>query len=109
MGEAPTMITVRSRGGVPIWLTDERWRHVAAGHPELIGQRPRILETVADPDLIQRGDAGELLAVRFYEQTPATQKYLVVAYREIGHAEGFVVTAYFTRRPSAQRSSIWTR
>ena len=75
----------------------------------MIGQRPRILETVADPDLIQRGDAGELLAVRFYEQTPVTRKYLVVAYREIGHADGFVVTVYFTHRPSAQRSTIWTR
>ena len=44
-----------------------------------------MLETVAEPDVIQQGDFGELLAaVRFYEQTPLTRKHVVVAYREIG-------------------------
>ena len=50
-----------------------------------------------------------ILAVRFYEETPLTSKHLVVAYREIDTEDGFVVTAYFTRRPSTQRALLWKR
>lgn len=67
-----------------------------------------MLETVAEPDVIQHGDFGELLAVRFYEQTPLTRKHLV-AYREIGSDDGFIVTAYLARRPSTQRVLLWKR
>jgi hypothetical protein len=59
--------------------------------------------------VIQQGDFGELLAARFYEQTPLTRKYLVVAYREIGSDDGFIVTAYLARRPSTQRIVLWKR
>lgn len=103
------MLIVRSRAGVPIRLTDERWRHIGSGHRELAGQRERVLETVRAPEFVQVGDRGELLAFRFYEQTPVTRKYLVVAYRELGGTDGFVLTAYFTRRPSARRTIVWTR
>jgi hypothetical protein len=103
------MIIVRSQNGAPIRLTDERWRHITRGHPELFDQGERILETVTEPDFIQEGDFDELLAIRFYRQTPLTSKYCVVAYREIGQTDGFILTAYLTRRPSAQRTTIWTR
>jgi hypothetical protein len=103
------MIVVRSRGGVPLRLTDERWRHIESGHRELVGQRDRVLETVSSLELVQSGDRGELLACRFYEHTPVTRKYLVVAYRELGGGDGFVLTAYFTRRPSPRRRTVWTR
>lgn len=59
--------------------------------------------------MIQDGDGGELLASRFYERTPVTRTYLVVAYREVDGTDGFVLTAYFTRRPSARRTTGWTR
>ena len=47
------MLTVSSRNGVPIRLTDERWQHIGTRHPEMTDQRERVLETVADPDMIQ--------------------------------------------------------
>ena len=103
------MIVVRSPHGVPARPTEERWRHIASGHPELGDQRERVLETIAAPDYVQEGDDGELLAVRLYEHTPLSSKHLVVAYREVGATDGFVLTAYFTRRPSARRLTIWTR
>jgi len=71
-------------------------------------QRDRVLETIGNPDAIQKGDFGELLALRFYPQTPLTQKHLVVAYREAAANDGFVLTAYFARRPSVRREIIWT-
>lgn len=77
------MIIVQSPNHIPIRLTAERWTHIISQHPEMATQRDRVLETINKPDLIQAGDFGELLAVRFYSQTPLTQKYLVVAYREM--------------------------
>lgn len=60
------MLIIRSRNGVPVRLTEERWQHIVRRHSEMREQRERVLETVSEPDLIQRGDFAELLAVRFY-------------------------------------------
>ena len=102
------MLIVESRNGVPIRLTDERWRHIEERHPELSGQRDRVLETVAEPEVIQEGDSGELLAVRRYAETPLTEKYLVVPYREL-EDDGFVLTAYFTNVVASHRRTLWKR
>ena len=67
------------------------------------------LETVTEPDLIQAGDSGELIAVRKYESTPMTSTFLVVPYRELSKEDGFVLTAYLTNRPSSSRSILWKR
>ncbi len=72
-------------------------------------QRERMLETVEQPDLIQQGDYGELLAIRFYREAPLTNKFLVVAYKEVGADDGFIITAYFTSEPSARRIVLWKR
>ena len=103
------MVIVRSVSNVPIRLTEERWSHVIRQHPELETQRDRVLETVSAPDVLQEGDFGELLALRFYAQTPLTRKYLIVAFREVTETDGFILTAYFARRPSTRRQTIWTR
>jgi hypothetical protein len=103
------MLIVRSRNGVPVRLTDERWRHVVSRHPEMESQREHVLEALAEPDMIQQGDFGELLAIRLYPDTPLTRKFMVVAYREMTPKEGFVLTAYLTTRPSGARETIWRR
>ncbi len=103
------MLIVRSQNGVPVRLTEERWQHIVRRHPEMSEQRKRILETLSKPDMIQKGDFGELLAIRFYLETPLTSKYLVVVYREVSSEDGFVLTAYLTNRPSARRVTMWKR
>lgn len=103
------MVIVRSVHDVPIRLTRERWEHIAGRHPEMRGQRNRVLETVAEPDLIQQGDGGELLAVRRFPDTPLTEKYLVVPYRKTEPGDGFIITAYLTNQPSTRRPVLWKR
>lgn len=103
------MEIVRSRDGVPVRLTDERWNHIEQNHPEVGSMRQEVLEAVADPDLIQEGDSGELLAIRSYESTPLTSKHLVVPYREASAEDGFILTAYLTSRPSTSRTVKWKR
>ena len=107
--ESPLLNTARTWNGATIRLTVERWLHIAQRHPELNGMRLRLLETLMEPDLVQRGDASELLAVRHYAQTPLGSKYLVLVYSETSPEVGFVVTAYLTRRLSARRFVIWKR
>lgn len=101
------MIVVRSRNGVAVRLTDERWGHISRRHPEMKEQKERVLETVSEPDQIQEGDEGALLALRLYRETPLTTKFLVVVYRELSAGDGFVITSYFTTRPSEGRRVIW--
>jgi hypothetical protein len=103
------MLIGRSRNGIPVRLTEERWQHIVHGHPEMENQRERVLETLAEPEVVQRGDFGTLLAVRFYPETPMSEKFLVVVYQETSAEDGFILTAYLTRRLSAGRESVWRR
>ncbi len=48
------------------------------------------------------------MALRFYEQTPLSPKYLVVVYREVSSTDGYIITAYFTNR-IRRREVIWKR
>lgn len=75
----------------------------------MANQRDRVLETVNVLDLIQKGDFGELLAVRFYPKSPLTRKHLVVVYKELNKTDGFVLTAYYASAPSKGRVVIWKR
>ncbi|MFQ5615307.1 MAG: hypothetical protein ACE5GO_02465 [Anaerolineales bacterium] len=90
-------------------MSKERWQHILRRHPEIRTLREQVLETVSEPDIIQQGDFDELLAIRFYTNTPLTSKFLVVAYKEVRPDDGFILTAYLARRPSSRRSIIWKR
>jgi len=96
-----------SRGGVPIRLTAERWAHIAEQHPELAGLREEVLQTVAEAEAVYAGGAGELLAAR----TLPSGITMVVVYRETSPADGFIITAFLTRRTGrlGRRRKLWLR
>ena len=58
------MDVVRSKNGVPIRLTDERWLHITEEHSEMAGYYFEVLETVEEPEAIYEGKMGECIAVR---------------------------------------------
>jgi len=66
--------------------------------------RQEVLQTVAEPERIVEGKAGELLALRELENG----KWLVVVYRELVD-DGFVITAFLTRRLRSfeKRKQVW--
>jgi hypothetical protein len=99
--------TVLSKNNTSIRLTDERWAHITEEHCELAGMRLEILETVAEPKQILAGNQNELLAVRKIE----AGKYLVVVYRELNKQDGFIITAFITRRVQSlkRRKQVWPR
>ena len=93
----------RSVNSVAIRLTEERWRHIVQRHPQLADNQDVILEVITSPEAIYQGEKGSLVAMR-----TAGNLYLVVVYRELSASDGFVITAYETRRLKAM-DIMWQR
>ena len=53
----------RSKNGVWVRLSAERWQHISQGHPELARLQPTVLEAITNAEYVLEGTAGELLAV----------------------------------------------
>ncbi len=96
---------IKSKNNVPIRLTEERWFHITEEHSEMAGYYFEVLETVEEPEAIYEGKTGELLAVREVENG----KNIVVVYKELNKEDGFVITAFLTRRKRQfeRRRKIW--
>jgi len=99
--------TARSKNGVPIRLPDERWLHITESHSEMAGFYSDVLETIECPDAIYEGGSGELLATKMVQ----IDKYLVVVYKEVSKEDGFLITAFLTRKQNQleRGSKIWER
>ena len=95
---------IASIHGIQIRLTSERWAHIVEEHCELAGMRGDVLEAVSCPDNVFQGKYGEPLAVKELSEG----KFLIAVYRE-GNNDGFVITAFLTRRISYfnRRKRIW--
>jgi hypothetical protein len=95
-----------AKSGLTIRLTEERWQHITAGHPELFCLQAEIVQTIENPDKILKGNDGELLAIKIIKDN----KYLVTIYKE-EQEDGFVITAYLTRRINSlnKRKEVWSR
>lgn len=101
------MDVIRSKNDVPIRLTQERWFHITEEHSEMAGYYFEVLEAVEEPEAIYEGKTGECIAVREVEKG----KYIVVVYRELSKEDGFVITAFLSRRRKQLegRRKIWER
>jgi len=87
------MIIAYSKNKIPIRLTIERWNHIIHRPPELMDEKEKVIEAIEKPETILRGDFETFMAVRFYQKTPLSEKYLVVIYNELSKDDGFVVIA----------------
>ena len=99
------MHTSNSHNGISIRLSSERWEHISQNHPELGGYLHDVLDTVCHPDELREGSAGEMLAIKAVEDG----KFLIVVYRELSVDDGFVITAFLSRRMNwlAKRREVW--
>jgi len=95
--------------GVEVHLTDERERHIADRHPDLLpAHRARIGRTLADPDQVRRSTrfAGARLFSRWYDDV-AGGKHIVVVVVSTG-GRFWIITAYIARR-LAEGEIEWAR
>ena len=100
----PPMDVAISIEGVPIHLTHERWFHIVENHDDVVGYYEDVLDTVENPDLVLRGYRDSLVAVRSYGR----QRYLMVIYQQVSVDDGFIITAYFTRKID-RRKAVWRK
>ena|ERR1051325_156889 len=82
-----------SKNNVKIRLPAERWLHITEGHSELAGYFYEIIDAIENPDEIYSGNAEELLAVK-----KINSKFLIVIYKEISDSDGFIITAFISKR-----------
>jgi hypothetical protein len=68
--------------------------------------RFEVLETIANPARVYKGEVEELLAAREIDEG----KFLVVIYRELG-SDGFIITAFLTRRIKSleKKELVWSQ
>ena len=98
------MDLAHSVNGVPIRLTEERWEHIVSNKPYMGSYYESVLDAVERPTWILLGYAGALVAVR----TLGRQRYLHVIYRELSREDGFIVTAFISRKVN-RSAIIWPK
>lgn len=106
---AVVILTVLSKNGVKIRLTQERWRHIITSHLEINSQDFKsVISVIEDPDFILQGDLDELLAIK---KKDGSKSWFVVPYKEVSGSDGFILTAYLTTgiRWLFQRKVIWSK
>lgn len=66
-----------------------------------------VLETIENPDVIYEGEMEEKIALRKIDEEK--EKYIVVIYKELSKKDGFVITAFLTkkRRQFERRRKLW--
>jgi hypothetical protein len=95
---------VRSVNGVPIRLTEERWLHIVEARDELADRSADVLDVVQSPDWVTKGYRASLVAWKGYGR----RGYLAAIYKELGSDDGFIITAFFTKKPS-KRGKVWPK
>jgi len=95
---------VYSVNGVPIRLTQERWEHIVSNKPYMETYYERVLDAVEHPTWVLRGYAGALAAVL----TLGKKGYLHVVYRELDPNDGFIITAFISRKVN-KRVIVWPK
>ncbi len=94
-----------SKNGIRIRLPEERWQHIIERHGGLDDKQDFLLEAIANPDKIIAGNDDALMAIKELE----AGKVLVVVYKEETATDGFVITAFPTRRLNSlnRRIQVW--
>jgi len=93
------MDTIRvaiSKNSIPIRLTYKQWSHIVDSHDYMAGNMDMVLESIENPDYIVHGWTDELIALKHYEKTSISEKYMVVIYKE--DEKGFIITAFMTSK-----------
>ncbi len=101
------VITANSKNNVPVRLSEERWKHITTGHPEMAGLYFEILETIENPDCIYEGNYGELIGVAKIKSMK--NMFIIVVYREVSPVDGFVITAFSSTKMQTfkHKKIIW--
>lgn len=82
-------------------LTDERARHIAQTHPDLLPEYiPHVKQTLADPDQVRRSSrmSAARIFYRWFDDVRQGKYVVVVVVSESAAERNWIITAYMTRR-----------
>jgi len=85
-------------------LTEERERHIAENHPDLLPMYwDLIATTLAEPDQVRTSTrfGSARLFSRWYAHLDSGKHVVVVVVSELGKARHWIITAYLARRLAA--------
>jgi hypothetical protein len=97
-------ISITEKFGQTVRLTDERWSHIIARHPEIRQHKKRIRLALADPDFVVRDNLHPGTSIYHKRFPDLFHQLIVVANLE----KGIVVTAYISGRIKSGEV-IWPR
>jgi hypothetical protein len=93
-------------------LTDERERHIAERHPDLLPEhRARIADTLAEPDLVRQSArfANATLFSRWFDTIRGGKHVVVVVIGEgLPQGRNWMATAYLARKVE-EGGVLWKR
>jgi len=94
---------------IHIRLTDERWQHISTGHPEMADFYFEILETIENPNVLYKGNSGEIIAVG--QKNKISGKFFVVVYKEMERLDGFIITSFMSKKENLfiKKEVVWKR
>jgi hypothetical protein len=92
----PEMRSIRDPKGREISLDDERWAHIADGHPEMSDMRDDVLRAVKAPSEILAGRAAD--EEWFYLAGAGPSRWLKVVVVFDPADRGRIITAFGRRR-----------
>ena len=95
------MDIIKSRNGVPIRLTAERWLHIIENHDDLAGHYDKVLRVIEEPDYVIKGYRGAFIALKEVDSM-----FLAAVYKELSEGDGFIITAYFTSKIKLEKEAI---
>jgi hypothetical protein len=75
----------------------------------MAGNLDLVFESLENPDFIVEGWTNELIALKHYQKTSISEKYVVVDYKE--GKDGFIITAFMTSKHDKilKRGVIWKK
>ena len=96
------MDTTLSINNVSIRLTEERWNHISQNHDDLLGYYDDVLAVVHSPDMVLNTYGKSMMAIKQY----GPKNYLCVIYKEISRKDGFIITAYLSKKVHIKDNNI---
>ena len=89
------LLETKDKSGIKIYLTTERWRHIAEEHPEVAPFLQDFHDILLHPTTCSSYEYTEKVNYYYkYFKNPQSS-YLLILVKYL-NGEGFIITAYFT-------------
>lgn len=91
------LFEIIDKSGRKIYVTNERWSHIASEHPIVADKIEDIKDTLAKPLTVTQSenDPNVRFYYRYYKNIKLKAKYLLVMVKFL-NGGGFIITSFYT-------------